>query len=235
MLFEAMKKFVSDDVVESSKLHRCIECADKILKRMNEARLKKEQECLLKQIKSNLEIQVPHDENLQILQDCLDVNHQRLLYSGTLRLLPDLSTQKTEFECCLFTNLFVFFQKIPIQLSEQRGIEESFKYVLKEHQRDANSNKHQRARTIGPSNKFTTAQNFLLTPIIRLEHLLIKKKACGGKSIGTKFLQSIDGFSFVGARSFYVIDTDKKQLIEVEANTKDELEKYEENFEMNLI
>ena len=34
------------------------------------------------------------------------------------------------------------------------------------------------------------------------------------------------GVFFVeGARSFYVIDTDKKQLIEVEANSKDELEK----------
>jgi hypothetical protein len=31
----------------------------------------------------------------------------------------------------------------------------------------------------------------------------------------------------LGARSFYVIDTDKKQLIEVEANSKDDLEKYE--------
>jgi hypothetical protein len=30
---------------------------------------------------------------------------------------------------------------------------------------------------------------------------------------------------FLGARSFYVIDTDKKQLIEVEANSKDDLEK----------
>ncbi len=29
----------------------------------------------------------------------------------------------------------------------------------------------------------------------------------------------------LGARSFYVIDTDKKQLIEVEANSKDDLEK----------
>lgn len=29
-----------------------------------------------------------------------------------------------------------------------------------------------------------------------------------------------------GARSFYVIDTDKKHLIEVEANSKDELEKF---------
>jgi hypothetical protein len=31
---------------------------------------------------------------------------------------------------------------------------------------------------------------------------------------------------YLGARSFYVIDTDKKQLIEVEANSKDDLEKY---------
>ncbi len=30
---------------------------------------------------------------------------------------------------------------------------------------------------------------------------------------------------YLGARSFYVIDTDKKQLIEVEANSKDDLEK----------
>ena len=187
MLFEAMKKFVSEDLIESTKLHRCIECADNILKRMNEARLKKEQECLLKQIKSNLDIQIPNDENLPNLHECLDVNNHRLLYSGTLRLLPDLTTQKTEFECCLFTNMFVFFQKIPLQLAEQRGIEESFKYLLKEHQRDANSNKHQRPRTTGSSNKFTTAQNFILTPIIRLEHLLIKKKACGGNRMEGKF------------------------------------------------
>jgi len=33
-------------------------------------------------------------------------------------------------------------------------------------------------------------------------------------------------FLILGARSFYVIDTDKKQLIEVEANSKDDLEKY---------
>ncbi len=97
-----------------------------------------------------------------------------------MKLLPDLTTQKTEFECCLFTDIFVFFQKIPIQPSEQRGIEESYKYVLKEHQRDANSGRHQRLRTAGSATKYTAAQNFILTPIIRLEHLLIKKKACGG-------------------------------------------------------
>ena len=106
--------------------------------------------------------------------------NDRLIYSGTLKLLPDLTTQKTEFECCLFTDIFVFFQKIPIQPSEQRGIEESYKYVLKEHQRDANSGRTQRSRPLGSTTKFTTAQNFILTPIIRLEHLLIKKKACGG-------------------------------------------------------
>jgi hypothetical protein len=53
--------------------------------------------------------------------------------------------------------------------------------------------------------------------------LLIKKKACGGnelKDLKIKFLNWI-----LGARSFYVIDTDKKQLIEVEANSKDDLEK----------
>ena len=93
-------------------------------------------------------------------------------------------------------------------LLEQRlNDEETYKYVLKEHQRDANTGRHQRPRTTGTTNKYTAAQNFILTPIIRLEHLLIKKKACGG------------------ARSFYVIDTDKKQLIEVEANSKDDLEK----------
>ncbi|CAF5199883.1 unnamed protein product, partial [Rotaria magnacalcarata] len=59
-----------------------------------------------------------------------------------------------------------------------------------------------------PGARYTATQNFILTPVIRLEHLLIKKKACGG------------------ARSFYVIDTDKKQLIEVEANSKDDLEKW---------
>jgi hypothetical protein len=68
MLFEAMKKFVSDDPIESEKLTRCIECADNILKCMNEARFKKEQEALLKQIKSNLDIQIPNDEKLQNLQ-----------------------------------------------------------------------------------------------------------------------------------------------------------------------
>jgi hypothetical protein len=184
MLFEAMKKFVSEDLIESEKLTKCIECADNILKRMNEARFKKEQEALLKQIKSNLDIQIPNDEKLQNLQDCLEVTNNRLLYSGTLKLLPDLTTQKTEFECCLFTDIFVFFQKIPIQPSEQRGIEESYRYILKEHQRDATSGRHQRPRTTGTTNKFIAAQNFILSPIIRLEHLLIKKKACGGNSKG---------------------------------------------------
>jgi hypothetical protein len=180
MLFEAMKKFVSEDLIESEKLTRCIECADNILKRMNEARLKKEQEALLKQIKLNLDIQIPNDEKLQNLQDCLEITNNRLIYSGTLKLLPDLTTQKTEFECCLFTDIFVFFQKISMQPTEQRGIEESYKYVLKEHQRDASSGRHQRPRTVGTANKYIAAQNFILTPIIRLEHLLIKKKACGG-------------------------------------------------------
>jgi hypothetical protein len=68
MLFEAMKKFVSEDLIESEKLTKCIECSDYILKRMNEARLKKEQEALLKQIKSNLDIQIPNDQKLQNLQ-----------------------------------------------------------------------------------------------------------------------------------------------------------------------
>lgn len=71
MLFEAMKKFVSEDLIESEKLTKCIDCADNILKRMNEARLKKEQEALLKQIKLNLDIQIPNDDksiNLQNLQ-----------------------------------------------------------------------------------------------------------------------------------------------------------------------
>jgi hypothetical protein len=68
MLFEAMKKFVSDDLIESEKLTKCADCADNILKRMNSARLKKEQEALLKQIKSNLDIQIPNDEKLQNLK-----------------------------------------------------------------------------------------------------------------------------------------------------------------------
>lgn len=68
MLFEAMKKFVTDDPIETAKLTRCIECADLILKRMNSARLKKEQEALLKQIKGNLDIQIANDETLQHLQ-----------------------------------------------------------------------------------------------------------------------------------------------------------------------
>ena len=63
-----MKKFVADDPIESAKLTRCAECADKILKRMNYARFKKEQEALLKQIKSNLDIQIPNDDKLKNLQ-----------------------------------------------------------------------------------------------------------------------------------------------------------------------
>jgi len=39
-------------------------------------------------------------------------------------------------------------------------------------------------------------------------------------------LVCFDKTLILGARSFYVIDTDKKQLIEVEANSKDDLEKY---------
>ena len=68
MLFEAMQKFVTEDPGESEKLTRCIECADYILKRMNEARLKKEQEALLRQIKSNLDIQIPNDAKVQNLK-----------------------------------------------------------------------------------------------------------------------------------------------------------------------
>ena len=68
LLFEAMKKFVNDEPIESSKLSRCIECADNILKRMNSARMKKEQEALIKQIKSNLDIQIPNDEKVSNLQ-----------------------------------------------------------------------------------------------------------------------------------------------------------------------
>lgn len=109
------------------------------------------------------------------------MTNNRLIYSGTLRLLPDLPGQKAEFECCLFTDIFVFFQKIPIQLSEQRGIEESYRYVLKEHQRDASNGRQQRPRTAGTGTKYAAGQNFILTPIIRLENLLIKKKACGGE------------------------------------------------------
>ena len=85
MLFEAMKKFVSDDEVESEKLSKCVECADSILKRMNYARLKKEQEALLKQIKANLEIQIPNDDksislqNLQVKISSTQTNSIRLL------------------------------------------------------------------------------------------------------------------------------------------------------------
>lgn len=62
MLFEAMKKFVTDDRVESEKLSQCVERTDYILRRMNEARLKKEQEALLEKIKNNLEVQLPRDD-----------------------------------------------------------------------------------------------------------------------------------------------------------------------------
>lgn len=146
-----------------------------------------------------------------------------MIYSGTLRLLPDASSQKNEFECCLFTDIFVFFQKIPLQPSEQRGIEETYKYVLKEHQRDATTGR--RPKTVTPTTKFLGGQNFILTPVIRLEHLLIKKKACGGVKRSYKSKNETKTNISLGARSFYVIDTDKKQLIEVEANSKDDLEK----------
>ncbi|CAF0995453.1 unnamed protein product, partial [Didymodactylos carnosus] len=205
MLFESMLKFC-DDSIENVKLTKCAECAGNILRHMNTARLKKEQELLLKQIKQNLDVQVPSIDAAH-LYSCLEVTNNRLIHSGTLKLLPDDKLQKTEFECCLFDDIFVFFQKIPIT-SEQRGIEESYRYVLKEHQRDATNGRHTRPKQGG---RFQ--QNFFLTPIIRLDHLLIKKKACGG------------------ARSFYVIDTDKKQLIEVEANSKDDLEKWIERIE----
>lgn len=42
-------------------------------------------------------------------------------------------------------------------------------------------------------------------------------------------------FFSLGARSFYVIDTDKKQLIEVEANSKDDLEKYKYFMYFNIL
>ncbi|CAF4629460.1 unnamed protein product, partial [Rotaria magnacalcarata] len=71
------------------------------------------------------------------------------------------------------------FQKIPIQPTEQRGIDEPYRYVLKEHQRDANIGRHTRPRAAVPGARYTATQNFILTPVIRLEHLLIKKKACG--------------------------------------------------------
>lgn len=74
MLFEAMKKFASDDEAESEKLSRCVDCADNILKRMNHARLKKEQEALLKQIKANLDVQIPNDDKSINLQN-LHVNN----------------------------------------------------------------------------------------------------------------------------------------------------------------
>lgn len=99
-----------------------------------------------------------------------------------MRLLPDVPTQRTEFECCLFTDIFVFFQKILVQPSEQRGIEDTYRYVLKEHQRDANNGRGARPRAAVAGTRFVAPQNFILTPIIRLEHLLIKKKACGGNA-----------------------------------------------------
>lgn len=109
------------------------------------------------------------------------MTNNRLIHSGKLKLSPDLSYQGTEFECCLFTDMFVFFEKIPIQPLEQRGIEESYRYVLKEHQRDASHGRNARTRPAGTGTKYVSAQRFVLTPIIRLEHLLIKKKASGGK------------------------------------------------------
>ena len=112
------------------------------------------------------------------------MSNDRLIYSGTLKLLPETNNQKTEFECCLFTDTFVFFQKVLIQPSEQRGIDEIYRYVLKEHQRDASTGRNIRLRQPAPTGKHS-AQNFILTPIIRLENLLIKKKACGGKEKGT--------------------------------------------------
>ena len=110
------------------------------------------------------------------------MTNNRLIHSGPLKLSPDLTCQESEFECCLFTDMFVFFEKIPIQPFEQRGIEESFRYVLKEHQRDASHGRNPRARTSATGTKFVSAQRFVLTPIIRLEHLLIKRKASGGKN-----------------------------------------------------
>jgi hypothetical protein len=77
--------------------------------------------------------------------------------------------------------MFVFFQKVSQHQSEQRGIDETYRYILKEHQRDATHGRHPRTRALGNTNKYLSAQNFILTPIIRLEHLLIKKKACGGR------------------------------------------------------
>lgn len=84
-----------------------------------------------------------------------------------------------EIECCLFKDTFVFFQKVPLQTFEQRGIDETYRYILKEHQRDANAGRGARTRPATNGGR-VTSQNFVLTPIIRLEHLIIRKKACGG-------------------------------------------------------
>lgn len=73
MLFEAMRKFVVDDEIESNKLNQCAERADFILRRMNHARFKKEQEALLKQIRNNLDIQLPHEEKTTVSRH-LEVN-----------------------------------------------------------------------------------------------------------------------------------------------------------------
>ena len=81
MLCEAMKKFVSDDEIESDKLSKCVDRADYILKRMNSARLKKEQEALLKQIKANLDIQISDTEKSMNLQN-LQVNSLTSVFSN---------------------------------------------------------------------------------------------------------------------------------------------------------
>ena len=83
MLFEAMKKFVADDEVENDKLSQCVDRADYILKRMNDARMKKEQEALLKQIKANLEIQIPNADKSINLQNLQVKNRQRRKSSST--------------------------------------------------------------------------------------------------------------------------------------------------------
>ena len=76
MLFEAMRKFVADDEIESQKLSKCVDCADNILKSMNHARRRKEQEALLKQIKANLDIQIPNDDKSINIANLL-VNYSR--------------------------------------------------------------------------------------------------------------------------------------------------------------
>lgn len=106
----------------------------------------------------------------------------RLIHSGTLKWLLNSNNQSTEFECCLFNSIFVLFQKIPLQLSEARPIEESYRYVLKEHQHEASQGRNPRARTAGPPTKYLPKQTFIFTPLIRLEHLLLKKDASGGKT-----------------------------------------------------